>query len=193
MNAIPGESVLESLRAVLPSDRIVTDPDVLLGYHRDEADLCDAGTPLAVVHPRTTAEASSIVKVAAAHGIPVVPQGARTGLTGAANAVDGALVVSLTGMNRILEIAPDRRIAVVQPGVVNAELRRAARENGLHYPPDPGSWESSTIGGNISTNAGGMCCIKYGMTGDYVLGLEVVLADGNVLRCGHPTMRRVAG
>jgi glycolate oxidase len=77
--------------------------------------------------------------------------------------------------------------------VVNAALRRAAEENGLYYPPDPGSWESSTIGGNISTNAGGMCCVKYGITGDYLLGLEVVLADGEVLRCGHPTMRRVAG
>src|SRR4029450_9311559 len=135
----------------------------------------------------------TIVKIAAAHTTADVPQGARTGLTGAANAVDGALVVSLTALNRILEISPDRRIAVVQPGFVNAELRRAAKENGLYYPPDPGSWESSTIGGNISTNAGGMCCVKYGLTGDHVLGLEVVLANGDVVRCGRPTMRRVAG
>lgn len=198
MNAIPADStaavsVLENLLAVLPSDRVVTDPDVLAGYHRDKADLCEAGTPLAVLRPRDTAEVSAIVKVAAAHGAPVVAQGARTGLTGAANAVDGALIISLTGLNRILELSPDKRIAVVQPGVINAELRRAADKSGLYYPPDPGSWESSTIGGNISTNAGGMCCVKYGITGDYVLGLEVVLADGDVLRCGHPRMRRVAG
>lgn len=185
--------MLDDLIAVLPSDRVVTDSDVLLAYRRDMADLCDADMPLAVVHPRSTAEVSALVKVAAAHGVPVVPQGARTGLTGAANAIDGSLVVSLTGLNRILEIAPDKRLAVVQPGVVNAELRRAAMKNGLYYPPDPGSWESSTIGGNISTNAGGMCCVKYGLTGEHVLGLEVVLADGDVLRCGHPTMRRVAG
>lgn len=186
-------SVLDDLLAVLPTNRVVTDPAVLVSYHRDMADLCDAGMPLAVLRPRSTAEVSAIVKAAAAHGTPVVAQGARTGLAGAANAVDGALVISLTSLNRILEVTPDKRIAVVQPGVVNAELRRAATENGLYYPPDPGSWESSTIGGNISTNAGGMCCVKYGITGDYVLGLEVVLANGDVLRCGHPTMRRVAG
>jgi glycolate oxidase len=185
--------VLQDLRAVLPADRVLTDPHVLAGYHRDEADLCGAGVPLALVRPRHTADVSAIVAIAAAHATPVVPQGARTGLTGAANAVDGALIVSLTGLDRILDISPEQRVAVVQPGVVNAELSRAVREKGLYYPPDPGSWETSTIGGNISTNAGGMCCVKYGLTGDYVVGLEVVLATGEILRCGHPTMRRVAG
>jgi glycolate oxidase len=191
--AITCRAVLDDLLAVLPPDRLLTDPDVLVSYYRDKADLCEAGVPLAVLRPQDTAEVSAIVKVAAAHATAVVPQGARTGLTGAANAVDGALIVSLTGLNRILKISPDELIAVVQPGVINAELRRAASENGLYYPPDPGSWESSTIGGNISTNAGGMCCVKYGLTGDYVLGLEVVLANGEILRCGHPAMRRVAG
>ena len=184
---------LDDLLAVLPADRVLTDPDLLSGYARDEADLCPAGTPLAVVRPQDTAEVAATVRVAAAHGIPVVPQGARTGLTGAANAIDGALVVSLTGLNRILEVDPAERIAVVQPGVVNAELRRAVAKEGLAYPPDPGSWESSTIGGNVSTDAGGMCCVKYGVTGEYVLGLEVVLADGEVLRCGRRTVKGVAG
>jgi glycolate oxidase len=184
---------IDDLLAAVPADRVLTDPDLLAAYCRDEADLCDAGTPLAVVRPRSTAEVAATVRVAAAHRVPVVPQGARTGLTGAANAVDGALVVSLTGLNRILEIDPGERIAVVQPGVVNAELSRAAAKEGLTYPPDPGSWESSTIGGNVSTDAGGMCCVKYGVTGEYVLGLEVVLADGEVLRCGRRTVKGVAG
>src|SRR5690606_10450048 len=127
------------------------------------------------------------------HRVPVVPQGARTGLAGGANAIEGALVVSLTAMDKILEIDPTNRIAVVQPGVVNAELARALASHNLRFPPDPGSWESSTIGGNVATNAGGMCCVKYGVTTEYVLGLEVVLADGSVLRCGRRTAKGVAG
>ena len=186
-------SVVDDLLAVLPVDRVVTDPDLLAGHRRDEADLCAAGTPLALVRPQTTDEVAAAVRVAAAHGVPVVPQGARTGLTGAANAIDGALVVSLTGLDRIIDIDPVERIAVVQPGVVNAELSRAAGKEGLAYPPDPGSWESSTIGGNLATNAGGMCFVKYGVSGDYVLGMEVVLADGEVLRCGRRTVKGVAG
>ena len=185
-------SFVDELRAAL-GDSVVTDPDVLRGYARDEADLCPAGVPSAVVRPRTTAEVASAVRVAAAHGVPVVPQGARTGLAGAANAVDGALLLSMTAMDRIVELDAPNRLAVVQPGVVNAVLARAAAAAGLHYPPDPGSWESSTIGGNISTNAGGMCCVKYGVTSQYVLGLEVVLADGEVLRCGRRTVKGVAG
>ncbi|GAA0246173.1 FAD-linked oxidase C-terminal domain-containing protein [Saccharothrix mutabilis subsp. mutabilis] len=186
-------SVVEDLRAVLPSDRVLTDPALLEYHRRDKADLCDAGVPLVVVRPRSAAEVSAAVKVAAAHGVPVVPQGARTGLAGAANAVDGAVVVSMAGLDRIVAIDPAERIAVVQPGVVNADLRRAAAKEGLSYPPDPGSWESATIGGNVATDAGGMCCVKYGVTGEYVLGLEVVLADGEVLRCGRRTVKGVAG
>ena len=185
--------LVEALRELLPAERVLTDPDVIAGHRRDEADLCAAGTPLAVVRPRDTAEVAAAVRAAAEHGVPVVPQGALTGLAGAANAVDGALVLSLTGMNQILEIDAGERLAVVQPGVVNAELRRAAAKEGLAYPPDPGSWESSTIGGNVSTDAGGMCCVKYGVTSEYVLGLEVVLADGEVLRCGRRTVKGVAG
>ena len=125
--------------------------------------------------------------------MPVVPQGARTGLAGAANAVDGAIVLSTVAMDEILEIDPVNRVAVVQPGVINSALAAAARDAGLRYPPDPGSWESSTIGGNVATNAGGMCCVKYGVTAEYVLGLEVVLASGEVLRTGRRTAKGVAG
>lgn len=186
-------SAIDDLLAALPVERVLTDPAVLVTYCRDKADLCAAGMPLAVVRPRDTAEVAAAVQVAATHQLPVVPQGARTGLTGAANAVDGAIVVSLTGLNRILEIDKEERVAVVQPGVVNAELRRAAEKEGLVYPPDPGSSESSTIGGNVATDAGGMCCVKYGVTGEYVRGLEVVLASGEVLRCGRRTVKGVAG
>jgi glycolate oxidase len=185
--------LLHELRAALGESAVLTDPDLLRGYQRDEADLCAAGTPVAVVRPRSTADVVAVVRAAAAHGVPVVPQGARTGLAGAANAVDGAIVLSMTGMAEILKIDPVNRIAVVQPGVVNAVLADAVAKHGLRYPPDPGSWQSSTIGGNVATNAGGMCCVKYGVTTEYVLGLEVVLASGEVLRTGRRTAKGVAG
>ncbi len=188
-----GSDLLDDLRAAVGDANVLTDPDLLVGYQRDEADLCDAGTPAVVVRPRSTTEVAAVVRIAAARGVPVVPQGARTGLTGGANAVDGALVLSMTGMDAILEIDPVNRIAVVQPGVVNSALAAAVARHGLRYPPDPGSWESSTIGGNVSTNAGGMCCVKYGVTTEYVIGLEVVLASGEVLRTGRRTAKGVAG
>ncbi|MFI7076913.1 FAD-binding oxidoreductase [Micromonospora sp. NPDC049903] len=186
-------SLLDDLRAALGPDAVLTDPDLLRGHERDEADLCESGTPLAVVRPRRTEEVAAVVQAAGRHGVPVVPQGARTGLAGAANAVAGAVVLSTVAMDAILEIDPVSRIAVVQPGVVNAALSAAVAAQGLWYPPDPGSWESSTIGGNVATNAGGMCCVKYGVTTEYVLGLEVVLASGEVLRTGRRTAKGVAG
>ncbi|TDB73467.1 FAD-binding oxidoreductase [Micromonospora sp. KC723] len=188
-----GSPLLDDLRAALGDDAVLTDPDLLRVHRRDEADLCPAGTPLVVVRPRDTEGVVAVVRAAARHGVPVVPQGARTGLAGAANAVDGALVLSTVAMDAIREIDPVSRIAVVQPGVVNATLAGAVAKHGLRYPPDPGSWESSTIGGNVATNAGGMCCVKYGVTTEYVLGLEVVLASGEVLRTGRRTAKGVAG
>ena len=133
------------------------------------------------------------MRTATAFRVPVVPQGARTGLSGAANAIDGCIVLSLAAMDRILEIDPVDRIAVVEPGVVNAVLSRAVAKKGLYYPPDPSSWEQCTIGGNIGTGAGGLCCVKYGVTAEYVLGLDVVLADGRLLSTGRRTAKGVAG
>jgi glycolate dehydrogenase FAD-linked subunit len=185
--------VIAQLVRALPDSRVLTDPDLLETYRRDQADLCPAGMPLAVVRPRSTAEVAATMRIATATRTPVVAQGARTGLAGAANAVDGGLVVSLTELDQILELDPVNQIAVVQPGVVTAELDRAAAAVGLRYPPDPASWQSCTVGGNVATNAGGMCCVKYGVTGEYVLGLEVVLASGEVLRCGRRTRKGVAG
>ena len=189
-------SVLDELGAAFPD--LVTDPDILISLGRDSADLFgELGekdpSPLAAVRPTTTEQVATAVRIAAAHGVPIVPQGARTGLTGGANAIDGALLVCLDRMDRIIDIDVANRVAVVQPGVVNAALRRAVADEGLFYPPDPSSYEMSTIGGNVSTNAGGMCCVKYGVTTEYVLGLEVVLADGSVLRCGRRTAKGVAG
>ncbi|GAB3951886.1 hypothetical protein GCM10027614_54670 [Micromonospora vulcania] len=180
--------LLDDLRAALGENAVLTDPDLLRTHQRDEADLCAAGTLLVVTRPRDTEQVVAVVRAAARHGVPVVPQGARTGLAGAANAVDGAVVLSTVAMDEIREIDPVSRIAVVQPGVVNATLARGGQA-GLWYPPDPGSWESSTIGGNVATNAGGMCCVKYGVTTEYVLGLEVVLASGEVLRTGRRTAK----
>src|SRR5689334_712324 len=133
------EQLIAELRAACPD--VVTDPDVLRSYRRDEADLAEHGSPTVVVRPQTTGQVSSVLRAAGRHGVPVVAQGARTGLSGAANAIEGAIVLSLTAMDEILELDAANRIAVVQPGVINAALRRACGSVGLAYPPDPGSWE----------------------------------------------------
>ncbi|MFG1805883.1 FAD-binding oxidoreductase [Streptomyces sp. NPDC049040] len=185
--------VIETLAAGLPAGTVLTDPEVMASYAHDMASFSEAGEPLAVVLPRTVEDVQHVMRTATAARVPVVPQGARTGLSGGANAVDGCIVLSLAKMDRILEIDPVDRIAVVEPGVVNAVLSRAVAEQGLYYPPDPSSWEQCTIGGNIGTGAGGLCCVKYGVTAEYVLGLEVVLADGRLLTTGRRTAKGVAG
>jgi glycolate oxidase len=184
---------LHELEAALPAGTVVVDPATVDNHKRDRADLCPAGSPLALVRPRTTEQVQAVMRWATRHGVPVVPQGARTGLSGGANAVEGCLLLSLAGMDAIVEIDPVDQVAVVEPGVVNAVLSRAALDVGLFYPPDPSSWEESTIGGNLATNAGGLCCVKYGVTVDFVRGLEVVLADGEVVRTGRRTAKGVAG
>ncbi|WP_432947025.1 FAD-binding oxidoreductase [Kribbella sp. CA-253562] len=185
--------VVERLRQVLPPEALVTDHDRMQSYRYDRAMFCPAGEPAAVVLARETAHVQAAVRAAAEFGVPVVPQGARSGLSGAANALDGCVVISLEKMDKILAIEPVDRYVVTQPGVYNAVLSRAVAEQGLFYPPDPSSWEFCSIGGNLSTNSGGLCCVKYGVTTDYVLALEVVLASGEVLRTGRRTVKGVAG
>ncbi|EME97756.1 FAD-binding protein [Streptomyces mobaraensis NBRC 13819 = DSM 40847] len=185
--------LISLLREGLPESAVLTDPDVTASYANDMASFCPAGAPAVVVLPRTVEQVRHVMRTATALRVPVVPQGARTGLSGAANAVDGCVVLSLAKMDRILEIDPVERIAVVEPGVVNAVLSRAVLEHGLYYPPDPSSWEQCTIGGNIGTASGGLCCVKYGVTAEYVLGLDVVLADGRLLTTGRRTAKGVAG
>ncbi|SEQ29458.1 glycolate oxidase [Streptomyces sp. yr375] len=190
---VTSADLLDRLRAGLPADAVLTDPDVTLSYANDMASFCPAGTPAVVVLPRTVEEVQHVMRTASELRVPVVPQGARTGLSGGANASEGCVVLSLTRMDRILEINPVDRIAVVEPGVVNATLSRAVGEQGLYYPPDPSSWEQCTIGGNIGTASGGLCCVKYGVTAEYVLGLDVVLADGRLMSTGRRTAKGVAG
>jgi len=132
------------------------------------------------------------VRWAARHRVPVVPRGAGSGLSGGSSAVDGGIVLSLERM-RAIEIDTDCQVAVVEPGAFNAEVKAAAAEHGLWYPPDPSSYEICSIGGNVATNAGGLCCVKYGVTTDYVLGLDVVLADGTLVTLGGKRIKDVAG
>ncbi|WP_405872335.1 MULTISPECIES: FAD-binding oxidoreductase [unclassified Streptomyces] len=186
-------NLVDRLLGGLPAEAVLTDPDVTASYANDMASFCPAGAPAVVVLPRTVEQVQHVMRIATELRVPVVPQGARTGLSGGANASDGCIVLSLTKMDRILEINPVDRIAVVEPGVINAALSRAVGEHGLYYPPDPSSWEMCTIGGNIGTASGGLCCVKYGVTAEYVLGLEVVLADGRLMSTGRRTAKGVAG
>ena len=140
----------------------------------------------------TAAHVQATLRWATAHGIPVVPRGAGSGLSGGALAVDGGIVLSTERM-RAVEIDTAARVAVVEPGALNVEVKRAAAAEGLWYPPDPSSFEICSIGGNIATNAGGLCCVKYGVTTDYVLGLDVVLADGTLITLGGKRVKDVAG
>ncbi|MFF0265542.1 FAD-binding oxidoreductase [Kribbella sp. NPDC004536] len=185
------DEFVDRLRSVLGD--VVDDPDILDSHRNDHATFCTAGMPRALVRPTSTAEVQEVMRLASEFRVPVVTQGARTGLSGAANAVDGCLLLSTARLNQILEISVEDQVAVVQPGVVNASLSRAVLEQGLFYPPDPSSWEMSTIGGNIATNAGGLCCVKYGVTSDFIRGLEVVLASGEVVRTGRRPAKGVAG
>jgi glycolate oxidase len=186
-------AVLDELRGSAPQLRVLVDPVDRESYRLDETDYLVAGLPGAIVLPTTTAEVSAILAAATRHRLPVVPRGAGTGLSGGAAGIEGALTISLMRMERILEIDADNLCAVVQPGVVNAALKAAAAREGLFYPPDPASYETSSIGGNLGTNAGGLCCVKYGQTRDWVLALEVVLADGTVIRTGGRTVKDTAG
>ncbi|MFE9776134.1 FAD-binding oxidoreductase [Streptomyces sp. NPDC005931] len=186
-------TLLRELRQALGEEAVLTDPGATEGYSGDMMPLVPRGRPLAVVFPVDTVQVRACVRACAGAGVPIVPRGAGSGLTGAANAVDGCVALVTTRMNRILELDPDNRLAVVQPGVVNLDLRKAAARHNLFYPPDPSSLEWCTLGGNLATNAGGLCCGKYGTTADFVLGLEVVLADGSVLRTGRRTVKGVAG
>jgi glycolate oxidase len=184
---------LQQILGDLPAEIVVTDPDVVSGYARDQSRFTEHEQPIAVLMPRDTEEVRRCVAAAHEAGVPVVARGAGSGLVGAANASAGSVVLSLHRMDRIVEVSTADRLAVVQPGVITADLRAAAAGEGLFYPPDPGSVAFSTVGGNVATNAGGMCCVKYGVTSDFVMGLEVVLADGRVMRTGRRTVKGVAG
>jgi len=189
--------VIEVLGRVLPADRIVVDPDVLASLSHDEAEWAPTGRAAAAVRARSETEVQHVVRTCAELGVPVVPRGAGTGLSGGANAVTGCVVLDVAAMDQVLEIDPDNLLAVVQPGAVNNDVKAAVAAHGLWYPPDPASAPWSTIGGNVSTNAGGLCCLKYGVTRDWVLGLRAVVGGpvsyGEAVRLGRRTTKGVAG
>ena len=170
--------LIQQLKEVVGDAYVVHLPEDLLVYEYDGS--VDRALPQAVVLPASTEEVSKAVKVAQLHDLPVVARGAGTGLSGGAIAEAGGIVLALTRMTGILEIDPDDRLAVVEPGVVNIDLSLAASKHGLYFAPDPSSQKACTIGGNVAENSGGPHCLAYGVTTNHVLGMEVVLADGTV-------------
>ncbi len=184
---------LGELERLLGAGRVVTDADVTAAHARDQAGLVPAGTPACLVRARSVDDVVQTLKLADEHLVAVVTRGAGTGLAGGANAVDGCIILDVSGMDRVLEIDPVARTATVEPGVINADLVAAVAEHGLWYAPDPASRAISSIGGNIATNAGGACCLKYGVTGDHVAGLTVVVPGGRIVRTGARTAKDVAG
>ena len=183
---------LASLVAELGSDIVTSDPAVMDRYRFDWAHDAAAGVPLAVVRAENADQIQAAVRWADQHEVPIVPRGAGSGLSGGSTAVDGGLVVCTERM-RAITIDPAARVAIVEPGALNIEVKAAAAEHGLWYPPDPSSYEICSIGGNLATNAGGLCCVKYGVTTDYVLGLDVVTADGALLTLGGVRVKDAAG
>jgi len=176
-------AIVKALRGVLPGSAVLHLPGELVPYE------CDGlsgyrNTPMIVVLPRDTAEVSEVLRVLHALNVPVVPWGAGTGLSGGALALSDGVTVSLARMNRILEVDLDNRCMVVQPGVTNLAITQAVQAQGFYYAPDPSSQIACSIGGNVAENSGGVHCLKYGMTTNNLLGLEVVLADGEVVRVG---------
>jgi glycolate oxidase len=187
-----GDAVLRALEDELSAGALVTDPAIVDGYRFDRARTVVPGQPLCLVRAADRADVQATLRVASRFGVPVVPRGAGTGLSGGATAIDGAITLSTERMRSITVDAASLTVTV-GPGLLNAEVKTAAREHGLWYPPDPSSFEICSIGGNLATNAGGLCCVKYGVTTDYVLALEVVLADGRAVHLGGRTIKDVAG
>ena len=180
------DALLRELQGIVGADGVLSRPEELFVYEADGLTL-HAARPAAVVLPRTTAEVSRIVRACRAAGVSFVPRGAGTGLSGGAVAAEGGVVIECSRMNRVLAVHPEDRFAVVQPGVVNADLSKAVAPHGLFYAPDPSSQAACTIGGNVAENSGGPHTLKYGTTTDHVLALEWVLPDGEIVQLGSPT------
>jgi glycolate oxidase len=184
-------AILNDLEAIVGPENLLTSPEDLVCYSYD-------GTfaecrPDAIASPDTTDQVSAILALASREGIPIVPRGMASGLAAGTVPFGGGLVLNLTRMNRILEIDRENMTATAQSGVITADLAAAVEKNGLFYPPDPASIRQSTLGGNAACNSGGPRCLKYGVTGDYVMALEAVLPDGRVLRTGNKCLKDVTG
>src|SRR5699024_3691872 len=159
---------LAPLAAVLSPGALVEDADIIAAHTQDRAVFAPSGRARALIRARSTEDVQEALRFAHEHRLPVIPQGALTGLSGGANGIDGALLLNVAQLDDILDIDTVEQTATVQPGVINRALKDALAPHGLAYPPDPGSVDISTIGGNVATNAGGLCCVKYGVTKDYV-------------------------
>ena len=186
-------TLVAALIAEVEGSRVLTDGDVIRSYSRDQGPVAEPAEPAVVVLAESIEEVQHVMRCAQRWGVPVVARGAGTSLSGGAHAVPGCIVLCLERMNRILEVRPQDELAVVEPGVINADLNIAVAPHGLMYAPDPASHTISTLGGNVATNAGGLRCAKYGVTRDSVLALDVVLADGTLIHTGHTTFKGVAG
>jgi glycolate oxidase len=184
--------VAEALSTRLSPGQLKRDPEALAAYGRDESDSGEFPSDL-VVLAECTEDVSFVLRTCQQHGVPVTPVGARSGKSGGSLPLYGGVSLGLERMNRIVSISGEDLTAACQPGVVTGDLMKAVEEQGLFYPPDPNSWEWCTLGGNVAENAGGPRALKYGVTRDYVLGLEWVLPDGEVVRVGRRTIKGVAG
>jgi len=186
------QKVAKTLKKIVGEDNVLELPEDMLPYALD-ASIIYRGMPTYVVRPHSTEEVSAIVKLANEQRIPVIPRGAGTNFVGGVVPSKGGIVVDLTGMNRILEISPADLRCTVEAGVVHAKLESELAKHGLFWPPDPGSSDACTMGGVIAMNAGGMRALKYGTTRDWVLGLKVVLPNGEIIRTGSRTLKGNAG
>ena len=185
-------SVIAELRGILgPDAAIIDDSSILPSYSRDQSQLAENGEPLLVLLAKNEDEISKTLKFANERKIPIVARGAGSGLSGGANALDGSIIISLEKLTKILEIDEINLVARVEPGVLNLNLDKEVAKLGLAYLPDPASREWSTIGGNVATNAGGMCCVKYGVTANHVRAIRLVMADGTVLEIGNRLKKSV--
>ncbi|MBP2641525.1 MAG: putative FAD-linked oxidoreductase [Firmicutes bacterium] len=187
--------IKEKIRAVVGPENALDSNLDLFGYSYDSSfiPLLPANKPDFVVRPLTTAEVAEVMKIAYANDIPVTPRGAASGRTGGSVPLAGGIALSLDRMTNVIELDEPNMMITVEPGVRTIDLYNLCAEKGLFYPPDPASWKFSTIGGNVAENAGGMRAVKYGVTTNYVMGLEVVLADGTILNTGGKALKNVTG
>ena len=184
-------TIVEQLRAIVGSENVATDKQDMICYGYDATQM--EFLPSAVVHPADPQQVAAVLKLANRESFPVFPRGAGSGFTGGSLPKAGGVVLVTTRMNRILRIDTENLIAEVEPGVVTEEFQLAVEKLGLFYPPDPASLKFSTLGGNVAENAGGPRCVKYGVTRDFVMGLEVVLPSGEIIRTGTETYKAVVG
>ena len=185
------KKLLKELSGIVGKENIYTENSDRITHSYDATQ--ESHLPDVVIYAESAEQVSAVVKLAHANSVPILPRGAGSGFTGGTLPVKGGIVLVVTRMNRILEIDQDNLIAVVEPGVVTSELQRATEKLGLFYPPDPASKDFSTLGGNVAECAGGPRCVKYGVTKDYVMGLTVVTADGEIIRTGGKTLKNVVG